>query len=82
MADRVDRNSPVELRVQAAAILRRQIMSGERMGKLPSETDLARELGVTKDPTLRAALAILEREGLVRAVHRRGWFVIIRTAGE
>jgi DNA-binding GntR family transcriptional regulator len=82
MAERVDRNLPVELRVQAAAILRRRIMSGDLSGRLPSETDLAAQLGVAKDPTLRDALQALSREGLVQAVHRRGWYVIWRPERE
>ncbi|GAA5153367.1 FadR/GntR family transcriptional regulator [Pseudonocardia eucalypti] len=55
---------------QVAALLRRQIVAGERAeGELlPPELRLMTELGVSR-PTLRQALRILENERLVR-IHR------------
>ncbi|MCN9243137.1 GntR family transcriptional regulator [Streptomyces sp. RY43-2] len=56
--------------------LRHQITTGRiRAGeRLPSETDLAAQHKVSTS-TLRSALAVLEREGLVEKVHGKGNFV-------
>lgn len=42
--------------------------------RLPSETDLSRQFGVSR-PTLRTALTELASEGLVEAVQGSGWYV-------
>ncbi|MDP8924060.1 MAG: GntR family transcriptional regulator, partial [Chloroflexota bacterium] len=42
-------------------------------GRLPSELTLARELGVSRG-TVRQALALLHREGVVQTVPGRGTF--------
>jgi GntR family transcriptional regulator len=61
---------------QAAEELRSSILNGRRGAgeRLPSEPDLARELGVSRS-TLRDALRALEDEGLVRRVHGSGTYV-------
>ena len=72
----VDPYSDVPLYEQAAAILRKRIKSGEweRLELLPSETQLAQELGVARD-TIRSALALLRDEGLVFTIKARGTYV-------
>jgi DNA-binding GntR family transcriptional regulator len=59
-----------------AAELRKRIFSGEWQpgSKLPRMTDLAREYRVNRD-TVARAIAILEAEGLVWAVPKRGTVV-------
>gem|GEM_PF-638790 len=59
-----------------AADLRTRILGGEWQpgANLPRMTDLARRYGVNRD-TLARAIAILEAEGLVWAVPRRGTIV-------
>jgi GntR family transcriptional regulator len=59
-----------------AADLRTRILSGEWEpgANLPRMTDLARRYGVNRD-TLARAIAILEAEGLLWAVPRRGTVV-------
>ncbi|MFC5719618.1 winged helix-turn-helix domain-containing protein, partial [Streptomyces gamaensis] len=42
--------------------------------RLPAETDLARHYRVSM-PTMRAALALLEAEGIVEKHHGRGNFI-------
>lgn len=61
---------------QVASLLRQGVRNGELApgAKLPKELDLARSLGVSRIP-VRHALAILEREGLVRRHHGRGTFI-------
>jgi GntR family transcriptional regulator len=67
------------LRHRIAESLRERLQSGEYLAgsQLPSEPELARSLGVSRS-SLRAALALLEAEGLVRSVHGSGTFVTDR----
>ena len=43
--------------------------------RLPSEPDLARELGISRS-TLRQAMALLQDDGIVRNIHGKGNFLI------
>ncbi|MFA6102298.1 MAG: GntR family transcriptional regulator [Victivallaceae bacterium] len=56
--------------------LKRDIISGRLPsgGKLPRETDLARELGVGRI-TLRASLDRLENDGFIKRIHGKGTFI-------
>lgn len=71
-----ERSRYLSIYEQVARDLRDAIESGAYKpgGRLPRETDLARELGVAKK-TLRHALAILEHEGLVIRRRSAGTFV-------
>ncbi len=60
--------------VRTRTALRQAILGGEWTGRLPSERDLAARLRVCR-ATLRAALAGLQRDGLLRALPRRGSWV-------
>lgn len=64
---------------QVMETLRRRIEGGEYPvgSRLPAETELAAALGVSR-PTLRQALAGLEREGLLDRVKGSGTFVAQR----
>jgi GntR family transcriptional regulator len=64
------------LYVQAIDALRSQLQSGEYAvgDRLPSEPELAQELGISR-PTLREALQILEEEGAIVRRHGVGTFV-------
>lgn len=66
----------VSLPAQAVAILREKIMGGQ-WKELPSERVLADEFNVSR-PTVRVALAVLCREGLVKTSQGRHSCVIIR----
>lgn len=59
----VDTLTPPPRAILVAKQLRRDLQSGLFTGKLPSERQLATNLGVARD-TVRAALKILEQEGL------------------
>jgi DNA-binding GntR family transcriptional regulator len=67
------------LRHRLAEELRERLLAGEYLAgtQLPSEPELARRLGVSRS-SLRAALALLEAEGLLRSVHGSGTFVTDR----
>ena len=61
--------------MQLAAILRRQIESGEITDRLPSITELTREHDVAPN-TVQRALRVLKAEGLIIGRPGRGTFVI------
>ena len=68
--------------MQVARELRRRITIGiwPPGSELPSEPDLAREFGVGRDPTIRAAIGLLRTEGLLDA--RRGYRSRVRMPRE
>ena len=72
----VDQMDPEPLWSQLAAILRKQIKSGELApgALLPSESYLQEEHGVGRS-TVRHALQVLRDEGLVITITARGTFV-------
>jgi GntR family transcriptional regulator len=67
------------LRHSIADGLRKRIAAGELAAgdRLPSEPELARRLGVSRS-SLRAAVALLEEDGLVRRMHGSGTYVTDR----
>lgn len=66
---------PINLREQVADEIRTAIIEGRlKPGDHITETDLTRELGVSRTP-VREALIILEREALIVSVPNRGCFV-------
>lgn len=67
------------LRHQIADALRERLETGELKAgaQLPSEPELARSLGVSRS-SLRAAIALLEAEGLLRRRHGSGTYVTDR----
>jgi DNA-binding GntR family transcriptional regulator len=70
---RLDPDDPRPLYEQAAARLRDQITSGKLAGRLDSEWVIAARYHVSRD-TVRRALEILVKEGLVTATRGRGTF--------
>lgn len=80
MSGRVDRNSPVPAWAQVVQDIRRRIDSGILAGghRLPSETELAAEYGVSRI-TVRQALAHLSADGYVDRRQGTGTFVSART---
>ncbi|TCP50749.1 DNA-binding GntR family transcriptional regulator [Tamaricihabitans halophyticus] len=68
-------NLPSNLKGVAAQEIRRQVFAGElRPGSKVDQEALAEQLGVSKIP-IREALLILEHEGVIENVARRGAFV-------
>ena len=66
---------PLTLGSQVEQLLRQAISSGQFAdGKLPTEVELAEQLGVSRE-TVRLAAEVLQREGLLHKVRRRGTFV-------
>lgn len=70
----VDPDLPVPLYEQLAGILREQITSAELTGRVPSIVTLAQEYGVSHRTSGRA-LRTLADEGLIVAVHGKGFYV-------
>ncbi|HUZ85230.1 MAG TPA: GntR family transcriptional regulator [Gaiellales bacterium] len=67
------------LRHSIAEGLRARVLAGEFLpgDRLPSEPELARSLGVSRS-SLRAAIALLEEDGLIRRLHGSGTYVTHR----
>jgi GntR family transcriptional regulator len=72
----VDAPTRTSLRHRIAERLRERLLRGELEpgAQLPSEPELARELGVSRS-SLRAAIALLEADGLLRRMHGSGTYV-------
>lgn len=72
----IDQQSDRAVYLQIADALRERVRAGTyRAGaKLPSETELLEEFGVTRQ-TVRRGLAVLQQEGLTEASRGRGVFV-------
>jgi len=78
--ERFKRNGRDSLRSQAVGVLRDAILSGQlKPGAVLNEKELAERLGVSKTP-IREGLSLLEHEGLVQTIPRRGYIVTPITA--
>lgn len=75
--DEIDHEGRVPIYQQVAAILRRQILSGELAADrpLPSKTTMRQRYGVAQG-TIEKALGVLRAEGLVVTVTGRGVYVL------
>ncbi len=75
----------VSLRVLAYDALKKAIMNMDIYGAAApirlDERQLSAELGVSRTP-IREAITLLEQEGFVRSVPRRGIFVVRKTKSE
>lgn len=70
--DRITR--PLSLVAQVEQILRQAIAEGRLPGgRLPTEVELAEQLGVSRE-TVRRAAEVLQREGLLVKIRRKGTF--------
>ncbi|HOA25517.1 MAG: GntR family transcriptional regulator [Aggregatilineales bacterium] len=69
-------NRPAPLAIQVAKSLRKLLQRSEYItgGRLPSEPELAAQFGVSRG-TIREALAMLEREGMIFRRHGSGTYV-------
>lgn len=69
---RLDR--PLSLSAQVERLLRQAIAEGRFAGgRLPTEVELAEQLGVSRE-TVRLAAEVLQREGLLVKIRRKGTF--------
>ncbi len=75
----IDRDGPIPVYLQLAALLRARIESGELVAgrPIPSETTLMQEHGLARE-TVRKAVRVLRDEGLVQIVQGRGAYVLPR----
>jgi DNA-binding GntR family transcriptional regulator len=72
---KLSREKTTSLRAQVIDILREEILSGRlQPGAILNERDLAERLGVSKTP-VREALTLLDNEGFVQTLPRKGYFV-------
>ncbi|WP_245590368.1 GntR family transcriptional regulator [Aneurinibacillus terranovensis] len=70
----LDSNNPIPLHVQLKNILEEQILQGYYKEKIPSERELMDMYSVSRS-TVREAVSILVREGILQKVHGKGTFV-------
>ena len=77
----IDETSPEHPYQQLAGLLRADIESGKIASQLPSITQLTEETRLAVG-TVRRAISILVKEGLVETVPGRGTFVIERRPGQ
>ena len=75
-ADRIDPLAPVPPYRQIAAILKRQILSGQYPPhtRIPTESEMVETYEVART-TVRRAVGALREEGLVYTVPQRGTYV-------
>jgi GntR family transcriptional regulator len=73
--DDLDRDSPVPLYEQLAAVLRRAIDDGRITARVPSEPTLVQEYGVSRG-TAGRAVQILVEAGYVKISPGKGAFVV------
>jgi GntR family transcriptional regulator len=72
---KIDETSPEHPYLQLAGLLRAEIQGGKIVNQLPSITKLTEETHLAVG-TVRRAINILVKEGLVETVPGRGTFVI------
>jgi GntR family transcriptional regulator len=72
---KIDQTSPEHPYLQLAGLLRSRIQAGEITNQLPSITQLTEETELAVG-TVRRAVGILVKEGLVETVPGRGTFVV------
>jgi len=75
--DEIDHEGRVPVYMQVAAILRRQIGSGELAADrpLPSKATLRQRYGVSQG-SIERALEVLKAEGLIETVIGKGMYVL------
>ena len=73
-AVRIDPQSPAHPYQQVATQLRERIESGKITSQLPSITDMTAQTGLAVG-TVRRAIDVLVKDGLVKTVPGRGTFV-------
>src|SRR4051812_30741929 len=70
---RLDR--PLHLKSRVEQLLRQAISEGRFPdGRLPTEVELAEQLGVSRE-TVRLAAEVLQRDGLLVKIRRKGTFI-------
>jgi DNA-binding GntR family transcriptional regulator len=70
----LDPGSAVPLYIQLADLLRAEIESGHRAGRLPSVKTLSQDHGISHI-TAERALTVLKDEGIVISVIGKGYYV-------
>ncbi|WP_408011432.1 GntR family transcriptional regulator [Pseudalkalibacillus sp. A8] len=77
----LDINNPIPLHVQLKNILEEQILKGQYKEKIPSERELMDMYGVSRS-TVREAVSVLVREGILEKRHGKGTFVSLKPVQE
>lgn len=75
----IDHDAETPVYLQLAALLRARIDTGEFTRRMPSLKSVEQEYGISHGSTEKA-FAVLRREGLIRPVIGRGYFVVRENA--
>ncbi|WP_019242981.1 MULTISPECIES: GntR family transcriptional regulator [Bacillus] len=78
---KLDNTNPIPLHVQLKNILEDQILQGFYKEKIPSERELIDMYSVSRS-TVREAVSILVREGILEKRHGKGTFVSLKPVQE
>ncbi|WP_085506087.1 GntR family transcriptional regulator [Thalassobacillus devorans] len=70
----LDQSNPVPLHIQLKEILEKKIFDGEYQAKVPSEREFMEQFSVSRS-TVREAINLLVREGVLEKKHGKGTFV-------
>lgn len=73
----LDYVNSIPLHIQLKKIIEKKIISGEYIGKIPSERALIEKYNISRS-TVRQAVEQLVREGILEKVHGRGTYVSIK----
>jgi GntR family transcriptional regulator len=73
----LDHKNPIPLHIQLKNHLEQSIVSGEYKTKIPSEREIMELYSVSRS-TVREAVSILVREGVLEKVHGKGTFISVK----
>ncbi|WP_077324885.1 GntR family transcriptional regulator [Virgibacillus siamensis] len=77
----LDYENGIPLHVQLKSIIESQVTEGALTGQIPSEREFMENFNVSRS-TVREAINLLVRDGVLEKVHGKGTFVLYKPIGE
>jgi len=78
---KIDYNHPLPLHIQLKEFIEQQVAEGVFSGQIPSERQLMEKYNVSRS-TVREAISLLVREGILEKKHGKGTFVSLKPIHE